>query len=104
VCGLLRWAGVGAGRFEAGVAEEFARLVSDLAADLVQRVGREHHDVKRVHAADRVRETVGDRAGDPAGHVAGHQFDLFAARFAELIEERLDGLGPVVRKLSPGAK
>ena len=69
-----------------------ARLVPDLAADLVQRVGSEHHDVKRVDAADGVGQSVGDRSGDPAGHVAGHQFDLFAARLAELIEERLDGL------------
>jgi hypothetical protein len=44
-----------------------ARLVSDLAADLVQRVGREHHDVKRVDAADRAGDPVGNRAGDPAG-------------------------------------
>ena len=48
--------------------------------------------MKRIHAADRVGEPVGDRPGDPAGHVAGHQFDLFAARFAERVEERLDGL------------
>jgi hypothetical protein len=27
----------------------------------------------------------------PSGHVAGHQFDLFAALFAEGVQERLDG-------------
>ena len=33
-----------------------ARLVSDLAADLVERVGREHHDMKRIDAAHRIGE------------------------------------------------
>ena len=62
-------------------------VVPDLAANLVQRVGGEHHDMKRVDATDRVREPVSDGRGDPAGHVAGHKFDLFAARLAERIEE-----------------
>ena len=33
-----------------------ARLVPDLAADLVERVGREHHDMKRIDAAHRIGE------------------------------------------------
>jgi len=69
-----------------------ARLVPDLATDLIQRVGRQRDDVEGVHAADRVRQPVGDRSGDPASHVARHQLDLFAALFAELVEEALDGL------------
>jgi hypothetical protein len=48
--------------------------------------------MKRIDATNRVGEAVSDRSGDPRRHVAGHQFDLFAARLAELIEERLDGL------------
>ena len=35
-------------------------VVPDLAANLVQRVGGEHHDMKRVDATDRVREPVSD--------------------------------------------
>ncbi len=69
-----------------------ARLVSELAAYLIQRVGRELDHVKRVHAADRVGAPLGDRAGDRFGHVAGHQLDLSAALFAEQIEELLDRL------------
>jgi len=46
-----------------------AGLVSDLAADLVERVGRERHDVEGVHAADRVRAALGERGGDPGRHV-----------------------------------
>jgi hypothetical protein len=42
--------------------------------------------------SDRVGDPVSNRRGDPAGHVAGHQLDLLAARFAELVKERLDGL------------
>ena len=69
-----------------------AGLVPDLAADLVQRVGREVDDVEWVHAPDRVRAPLADRASDRFGHVAGHQLDLFAAFFAQQIEELLDGL------------
>lgn len=53
--------------------------------------------MKRVDAADRVREAIGDRAGDPGRHVAGHQLDLFAAFFAELVEEPLDRLAVTAR-------
>jgi hypothetical protein len=45
------------------------RLVPDLAADVVQRLCREHHDMKRIHAADRVGDPFGDRPRDPGGHV-----------------------------------
>ena len=62
--------------------------VPDLAADLVERVGRQLHDVKRVDAARRLRGALGDRSADPAGHVGGHQLQLFAALFAQLVEER----------------
>jgi hypothetical protein len=72
-------------------------LVPDLAADLVQRVGRQRNDVEGVHAAHRVGEAVGDRASDPARHVARHQFDLFAAFLAQRVEERLDGLAVTPR-------
>ena len=48
--------------------------------------------MKWVDAAHRIGEAVGDRPGDPRRHVAGHQLDLFAARFAELVEEALDDL------------
>jgi hypothetical protein len=44
-----------------------ARVLADLAADLVWRVGGEHHDLKWV--AGRRQKPVGDRHGDPAGHV-----------------------------------
>jgi hypothetical protein len=53
-----------------------ARLVSDLATDLVQGVGRELDDVERVDAANRLRQPGCDWPGDPSGHVAGHQCDL----------------------------
>ena len=45
-------------------------LVPHLAANLVQRLGGEHHDMKRVHAPDRVRDPFGDRPRDPGGHVS----------------------------------
>ncbi len=38
-----------------------ARVVSDLAADLVQCVAGERHDVRRVYGTDRVGESLGDR-------------------------------------------
>ena len=44
--------------------------------------------MERVDAADRVGHALGDRPGDPRGHVGGDQFDLFAALFAERVEER----------------
>jgi hypothetical protein len=44
-----------------------AGVVLDLAADFVQRVGGEHHDVKRVDATDGVGEPVGDRPGGVPG-------------------------------------
>src|SRR2546426_738823 len=69
-----------------------ARLVPALGADLVERVGGELHDVEGVDAAHRGGEPLGGRAGDPGGHVTGQQFDLFAALFAERVEERLDRL------------
>jgi hypothetical protein len=56
-----------------------AGLVLDLAADRVERVGHELHDVERVQAAHRVRAALGDRTGDPAGHVGRDQFDPGAA-------------------------
>jgi hypothetical protein len=37
------------------------RLVPDLPADLVERVGRELDHVKRIDAADRVRASLADR-------------------------------------------
>jgi hypothetical protein len=42
-----------------------AGFVPDLAADLIQRVGRERNHMERVDAADRVWEPVSDRASDP---------------------------------------
>jgi hypothetical protein len=63
-----------------------------LPADLVQRVGRELDHVERVHAADRVGASLRDRYRDRLGHVAGHELELFAAFFAEQIEELLDRL------------
>jgi hypothetical protein len=47
-----------------------ARLVPDLAADVVERVGGQLDEVKRVIADGRVRTALCDRAGDPRGHVA----------------------------------
>ena len=69
-----------------------ARLVPDLAADLVERLGRELHDVERVEAQLGVGAALGDRPGDPGGHVARDQLQLFAALFAEPVEERLGRL------------
>jgi hypothetical protein len=74
-----------------------ARLVPDLAEDVVQCLGREHHDVERIHSADRVRDPFGDRPGDPRGHVRRDQFDLVAALFAERVEERQHGLAVPAR-------
>ena len=37
-------------------------------------------------------DALGDRPGDPGGHVGRDQFDLFAALFAERVEEREHGL------------
>jgi hypothetical protein len=51
-----------AGELQVAVA---ARVVPDLAADLVQRLGGEHHDVKRVDAPLGLRAAFGDRSGDP---------------------------------------
>jgi hypothetical protein len=65
-----------------------SRLVPHLAANLVERLGGEHHDMKRVHAPDRVRAPLRDRPGDPGGHVRGDQLDLFATLVTELVEER----------------
>jgi hypothetical protein len=48
--------------------------------------------VKRVHAAHRTRQPIGDRPSNPRRHVTRHQLDLFAALFAELVEEALDRL------------
>lgn len=56
-----------------------AGVVPDVAADLVQRVGSEFHDVERVQADLGVGAPAGDRDGDPVGHVAGDQLDLLAA-------------------------
>lgn len=42
-----------------------AGRVPDLAADLVQRVGGEHHDVEGVQAQLGLRAALSDRAGDP---------------------------------------
>ena len=39
----------------------FSGLVPDLSADVVQRLGRELHDMERIDAALRVREPLGDR-------------------------------------------
>jgi hypothetical protein len=69
-----------------------AGLVSDLAADLIERVGGELDDVEWVDATLGVGQPLGDRPGDPGGHVAGDQLDPLAALRAELIEEALDGL------------
>ena len=69
-----------------------ARLVPDLAADLVERLGRQLDDVERVEAQLGVGAAFRDRPGDPGGHVARHQFQLFAALFAEPVEERLGRL------------
>jgi hypothetical protein len=68
-----------------------ARLVPHLAADLIERVGRELDHVERVHAADSVRAPVSDRGGDRLGHVAGDQLELLAPVCAEQIQELLDG-------------
>ena len=68
-----------------------ARLVPDLATDLIKRVGGELDHVERIDAALGVGAALGDRRSDPGSHVAGHQLDLFAALFTELIEEALDG-------------
>jgi len=65
-----------------------ARLVPDLATNVVERLGGEHHDVERVDASDGVGNAFGDRTRDPRGHVGRHQFDLFAAFFAERVKER----------------
>jgi hypothetical protein len=67
-----------------------ARLVPDLAADLVQRVGRCLDDVPRVKADLGVRAALRDRPGDPLGVVAGHELDLLAALFPQQIQELLD--------------
>ena len=60
-----------------------ARVVSDLAADLVERVSRELDEVERVVADAGVRAALADRPGDPRRHVAGHQLDLVAALFPQ---------------------
>jgi len=67
-------------------------LVSDLAANVVERVPRQLDHVERVHAADRVGQPLSDWAGDSRGHVARHQCDLFAALLAQGVKERRDGL------------
>ena len=69
-----------------------ARLVPDLAADLVQRVGGQLDEVERVVADAGVGAALADRSGDPRGHVAGDELDLVAALFAEQIQELLDRL------------
>ncbi len=69
-----------------------AGVVPHLAADLVQRVGRERDEMERVVADARVRAALGDRSGDPAGHVAGHELELVAALLSQQIEELLDRL------------
>ena len=74
-----------------------ACLVPHFAADIVQRLCREHHDVERVHASDGVRDSFGDRPGDPHGHVGRDQFDLCAALFPELIKEREHRLAVAAR-------
>ena len=56
---------------------------TDDAGALREPRGREHHDVKRIHAPDRIGAPLSDRPGDPRGHVRRDQFDLFAALFAE---------------------
>ncbi len=68
-----------------------ARFVPDFAADLVQRVGGEHHDVERVHASLGLGCAFCDRPRDPAGHVGGDQLQCFAALFTQLVKEREHG-------------
>ncbi len=71
--------------------------VPDLAADLIQRVGGQLHDVEGVNATDRAWQPFGDWPGDPGGHVAGHQRDLFAALLSQRVEEGLDALAVTAR-------
>jgi len=68
-----------------------ARVVPDIAADLVERVGGELDQVERVVADAGVRAPFADGPGDPGGHVAGDEPDLVAAVFAEQLQELLDG-------------
>ena len=76
---------------ESGLAG-FASVVPDVAADLVERVGRELDHVERVQADLGVRAALGDGDRDPVGHVAGHQLDLLAAVVAQQIQELVDRL------------
>jgi len=77
-----------------------ACLVPHLAADLVQRVGRQGEEVKRVVADAGVGAALADWPGDPGGHVAGHQAQLVAALFAEQIQELQDRC-PVPTRVRP---
>jgi hypothetical protein len=58
-----------------------ARLVPDLATHLVQRIGREHHDVKRIDAPDRV---------DPDPCQAVEQIDLALSLNGDPFDDRAD--------------
>jgi hypothetical protein len=67
-----------------------ARLVPDLAADLVQRVGGGLDDVKRVQADQGVGAALGDRPGDPVGVIAGDELDVGRSARCPAVQERLD--------------
>src|SRR4029450_13211579 len=65
------------------------RLVPDLAAHLVQRIGRPADHMNRVEADGGVGAVRLDRAQDPLGAIATDMSELGAALWAELVEEAL---------------
>jgi hypothetical protein len=68
-----------------------ARLVPDLAPDLVEGGGGPGDDVEGVHAAGGLGAAPGDHVGDPGGGVRAHLLDLPAALGAQLVEEAFQG-------------
>ena len=66
-----------------------AGRVPHLTPDLVERLGRPGHDMKRVQAQLGVLATSGDDGRDPLGRIGADQRDLGAALHTEGVEELL---------------